>query len=428
MDQADKPDHDMSSAPATSDNLSSPVVLVLRIVLPLLILGIAILIGVWLVETKPQAKTAAKARNAVLVEVMPVQYAVHPTLIQAMGTVQPARAIELRPQVSGQIIAINDNLVPGGILQRGELLLRIDPTDYRLQVRQLSSEVAKAESELKLEQGNQLVAQREYQLLGESVSATEKALMLRQPQMENLKANLEGIRAQLEQAKTDLQRTEISVPYNAVVQTRDVNLGSRVNESTTLATLAGTDEYWVEVSVPVSQLRWIDIPRNATEKGSRVTIYDQSAWGPDAFRTGRVIRLAAGLEETGRMARLLVSVQDPLALTQPAGTPRMLLGSYVRTVIEGRQLPKAVALDREAVRDGDTVWVMTEDNRLSIRPVTIAFRNQDTVLVTGGIAQGERLVTSNLPAPVAGMALRLQDSPAPAASVNPPSTPQGLGQ
>lgn len=406
-------------------HVAGRLLLVLRIVLPVLVLAVAIFVGVWLIETKPQAKTTVKQRIAMLVEVKPVRFTEQTTMIPAMGTVQPARQLELRPQVSGQVISMNVNMVPGGILHGGELLLKIDPTDYRLQVRELTSEVAKAEAELQLEQGNQLVAQREYELLGESVSATEQALMLRKPQLENLKASLEAARAKLEQAEVDLQRTEINVPFNAVIQSRDVNLGSRVNESTTLATLAGTNEYWVEVSLPVSLLRWIDIPRHAAESGSPVTIYDQAAWGPDASRSGRVIRLAAGLEETGRMARLLVSVSDPLALEKPAGTPRLLIGSYVRTIIKGRPLPHAVALKRELLRDGDTVWVMNNENRLDIRPVTIAFRNEDTVLITAGLAPGERLVTSNLPAPVAGMALRLQDEPPAEATASAPTAVQG---
>lgn len=383
---------------------------VLRFLLPLLVLGIGLALSLWLLETGPQAKPKPKARNATLVDVRPIVFGPQKTAISAMGTVKPSLEVNLKPQVSGEITEVAGNFLPGGHFRRGETLLKIDPTDYRLAVRQLASDVARVGSELQMEQGNQLVARKEYELLGETVSEEEKALMLRQPQLDTLHASLEAAQARLEQARIDLKRTEIAAPFNAMVQSREVNIGTRVSEGTALAMLIGTDVYWVEVSVPVSQLRWIKIPQAEGEEGSPVRVYDQAAWGSEAFREGKVIRLAAALEEQGRMARLLVEVPDPLAL-QPknAGRPKMLIDSYVRVEIEGRDLPSAAVIDRELIRDGDTLWIMDKEGRLDIRAIDIAFRGRDYVLVTAGVADGERLVVSALSTPVPGMPLRLQE-------------------
>jgi RND family efflux transporter MFP subunit len=391
--------------------------LALRIILPLAVLAVSVALSLWLMETSPQARPKPKTRNAALVEVRTIEFAPQKSIVSAMGTVRPSREVSLRPQVSGEIIEMSGNFLPGGHFRKGETLLRIDPTDYRLAVRQLASEVARAESELQIEQGNQLVAQKEYELLGETVSEEETSLMLRRPQLDNLRAALEASQARLEQARINLRRTEIVAPFNAVVQTREINIGTRVGEGTALTTLIGTDSYWVEVSVPVSQLRWIRIPNSENEEGSRVRIYDRAAWGEGAWRTGKVIRLSAGLEEQGRMARLLVEVADPLALLQEnAGAPRMLIDSYVQVEIEGRELPSAAAIERDVLRDGDTLWVMDDENRLDVRKIEIAFRGRERVLVTGGIEAGERLVVSPLPGPVPGMALRLEESPGDASS------------
>ncbi len=383
---------------------------VLRILLPLAVLAVSAAVGLWLLETKPQAKPRPKARHATLVEVRSVAFGPQATLISAMGTVQAAREVELKPQVSGEIVEISGNLVPGGHFRQGDQLLKIDPTDYRLAVRQLAGEVAKVESELQMEQGNQLVARREYELLGEAVSDEEKALMLRQPQLATLRASLEAARAKLEQAGIELQRTEIAAPFNAVVLSRGVDIGARVSESSALVTLVGTDEYWVEVSVPVSQLRWIEVPRGGAESGSLVRIYDRAAWGEGIYRQGRVIRLAAGLEEQGRMARLLVRVDDPLGLKpENAAKPAMLINAYVRVEIEGEEIASATAVERKLIREGESVWVMDAEGRLEIRPVKIAFKGSEQVLITGGLTADDRLVVSDLSAPVPGMALRLQD-------------------
>jgi RND family efflux transporter MFP subunit len=384
--------------------------LALRIVLPLLVLGAGVALSLWLMETTPQARPKPRTRNAALVEVRPVEFAPQKTVVSAMGTVKPSRQVTLRPQVSGEIVETAADFLPGGHFQKGETLLKIDPTDYRLAVRQLASEVARAESELQIEQGNQMVAQKEFELLGEEVSEEERSLMLRRPQLDTLRAALEAAQARLEQARINLSRSEIAAPFNAMVQSREVNIGTRVGESTALATLIGTEDFWVEVSVPVSQLRWIRIPRSESDKGSPVRIYDRSAWGEGALRKGEVIRLEAGLEEGGRMARLLVKVADPHALKpENAGAPRMLIDAYVRVEIEGRELPAAAAIEREAIRDGDTLWIMDDDGRLDVRRIEIAFRGREKVLVTGGIEDGERLVVSPLPAPAPGMALRLAE-------------------
>ena len=389
------------------------VIVVFRVLLPLAVITVSALLALWLVETSPQAKPRPRVHNATLVDVTSVNFGPQQTVISGMGTVTAARNVELKPQVSGEIIELSRNMVPGGHFGQGETLLKIDPTDYRLAVRQLTTDVAKAESDLQLEQGNQLVAQKEYQLLGETVSDMEKSLMLRYPQLENLRATLESAQARLEQARVDLARTEIRAPFNAVVQSRSVDVGARASESNVLVTLVGTDAYWVEVPVPVSQLRWIRIPRTDGHLGALVKIYDSAAWGDGIFRQGRVVRLEADLEAQGRMARLLVRVADPLSL-QPgnADQPRMMIGSYVRVEIEGQTVTSAAAIDRGFIRNGCNVWVMDADGGLSIRPVEITFRGIERVLVTGGIDPGENMVITDLAAPVEGMLLRTADAAA----------------
>ena len=385
-------------------------VVLLRIVLPVLVLGIGLFAAFWMMKTGPEAKPRTKSRNAALVNVVPIEFKSHQVLIDAMGTVRPEQEVLLKPQLSGEIVEINDEFLPGGYLPAGEVLLKIDETDYRLAAEQIQDEVSRAETELQLERGRQLVAIKEFELLGEALSEEEQALMLRQPQLDSLRAALSAANSRLRQAEINLQRTEIRAPFNAVVLSRQVNLGTRVTTGSDLARLIGTDAYWVEASVPVSRLRWIDIPQSRTDRGAAARIYDQAAWGSGVSRKGRVVRLSAALEEKGRMARLLIEVPDPLSLT-PVNyrKPVLLLNSYVRVEIAGRQLDSTVALSRNLLRDNETVWIMDADDRLDIRKVEIAYRGEKEVFVATGLNPGERLVTSLLPAPVQGMPLRVPD-------------------
>ena len=383
----------------------------LRLLLPVIVIIISASVAFWMMQSGPKAKPRAKTRNAVLVDVRPIELGPQTTTVSIMGTVKPQREVALKPRVSGEIIKVGDNLIPGGRFNKGEELLAIDPSDYQLVVRQLASEVARVESDMQVELGRQRVAQKEFELLGESVSEVEKTLMLREPQLENNRALLEGTRARLEQAQLDLKRTSVRSPFNAVVMSREVNLGTRVSPSTTLATLVGSDSYWVEAPIPASQLQWISISQEDSDSGSPVRIYDSVAWGPNRSRSGQLVGLTAMVEENGRMATLLAEIADPLSL-QPTSSeqPKLLLGSYVRVEIEGKLLSKAAAIERDLIHNGEQLWIMDAEGRLDIRTVEIAFRGQDQVLVTGGVNHGEKLITTNLPSPVQGMTLRLKEA------------------
>ena len=136
-------------------------------------------------------------------------------------------------------------------------------------------------------------------------------------------------------------------------------------------------------------------------------ITNRVAWGEEAWREGRVIRLAGDLNREGRMARLIVEVDDPFTLkSENNGKPVLLMNSYVSVEIEGRELQQVASIARTHLHDGDRLWIMGADDTLEIRKVDIAFRGHEQVLVTAGITAGERLVVTDLAAPVAGMPLR----------------------
>lgn len=400
------PDQHLQATPG-----KEPKTNLLRLLLPIIVVIISAAVAFWMIQSGPKAKPRAKTRNAVMVDVRPIKLGPQTTTVSVMGTVMPQREVVLKPQVSGEIIKVSENLVPGGSFRKEEELLAIDPRDYQLVIKQLASEVARVEADMQMELGRQRVAQKEYELLGESVSAAEKALMLREPQLANNRALLEGTRARLEQAQLDLQRTSVRAPFNAIVMSREVNLGTSVSSSTTLATLVGSDSYWIETPIPASLLPWVNAGQEDKASGSPVRIYDSIAWGPDSYRSGYLVGLTAMVEENGRMAKLLVEIPDPLALQATASKqPKLLLGSYVRVEIEGKLIPQAAAIERDLVHDGDQLWIMDDQGRLDIRTVKIDFRGQDQVLVSGGIRDGEQLITTNLPSPVQGMALRLKDT------------------
>ncbi len=175
----------------------------------------------------------------------------------------------------------------------------------------------------------------------------------------------------------------------------------------------------MQVTVPVDELKWIRIPgHNGSGEGSPVRIYYESAWGAGVYRTGKVERLMTGLEPEGRMAQILVAVEDPICLECPAGK-ELLLDSYVRVEIDGSRIDNVAKVPRTVLHDGDFVWMMKieevinkdtgkkeEQKTLDIRRIKAVLSDNDYVYVSEGIENGDLLVTSNIGAPVQGMALR----------------------
>jgi RND family efflux transporter MFP subunit len=276
---------------------------------------------------------------------------------------------------------------------------------------QQENQVIQAQNELDIEKGNQLVAQKEYALLNEQVSEEEMRLMLRQPQFSTLQTKLSIAKSQKEQAELNLSRTAIIAPFNGIVQSSNVNIGTWVSSGSVLAAMVGSDTYWVEVSVPEHQLDWVRLPVGNDGQGSRVKIFNTAAWEEEEFRDGRLIRLLPGLETKGRMARLLVEIDDPLALdTENNGKPKVMIGSFVRVEIEGRQIHRAVELPREYLRNGNQIWVYDETGKLAIQDVSIGFKNRDSVLITARVKDGESIVISDISTPVEGLVLKTMNS------------------
>lgn len=378
--------------------------------LSLMVILVSVFGTVWMLNTVPRSRRRKARSYATLVQVKAVQRTQRPIVIEAMGTVRAAQRVTLFPQVRGEIKRLHPNVIPGGFVRKGQWLLRIDPSDYSLIVAQRKSALAQAKAALALEKGQRTVAKREWKLLGKSIRKGNKALIMRQPQIDTANANVKNAQAALSQARLQLRRTLIRTPFDAVIVSRNVDKGSRVTESTSMIQLAGTRACWIELAIPVDQLKWVTLPKRVgkrTQPGSQVRIYNPDAWGPKTFRIGRVLRLYPSLETQGRMARLLVELNDPLAIASP-NAPRLLLGSYVKAEIIGKQAPPSIALPREYLRDQQTVWLLSSDNKLVIRPVSILYQGPNNVLVGQGLSPGDKLITTLLPTPVNGMPLRTE--------------------
>ena len=380
---------------------------IMRLVICLLLIGAGIVGARFLIATKPKVNRRPPERMAPLVRTAVLQPENYTFSIPAMGTVIPSRETGLEVPVSGEVIYVHSEFTEGGMFAQGTKILQVDPKDYELAVQQKRRALADAEYSLKLEQGHQDVARQEWSLLygDKVVNKGESDLALRKPHLEKVQAEIAAAKAELEQAEINLNRTTLTAPFNALVLKSYVELGSQVSSQKRLADLVGTDTYWVQVSLPVDRLRWVQVPNGDQGAGSEVDIFYRA----DNVKTGRVARLLPDLSKEGRMARLLIEVADPLDLqAKDEKQPMLLIGEFVRVSIEGEELHNVYRVPRSALRNDREVWIVDEESKLAMRPVKTIWRDQDTVVVQDGFKPGEALVISDIPAPVAGMDLRVE--------------------
>ncbi len=188
-----------------------------------------------------------------------------------------------------------------------------------------------------------------------------------------------------------------------------VDPGQLVTTQTVLATLSGTDSYWVQASLPVSDIDLFQLPHPTGEPGAFARIIHKT--GSSVIeKQGRVVRLLGDLEEAGRMARVLIEVQDPLGLKQASNQAPLLLGAFVHVEIQGDTLENVFAVPATALREGDRLWLKTEEDTLEIRTVNVLRRQQNKVFIDKGLNPGDKIVVSRIGTPVPGMGLNEIDA------------------
>jgi RND family efflux transporter MFP subunit len=380
---------------------------ILRIVVSVLLIAAGIGGARLLIATKPTVSKRPPAKMEPLVRTISLQAEKYSLNVPAMGTVIPAREISLEAQVAGEVLYLHPEFTEGGMLPKGAKILEINRKDYELAVQKKKRALSDAEYALKLELGHQDVARKEWDLIygDQKTDEAESELALRKPHLEKVQMEIAAAKADLEQANINLKRTTLTAPFNVLVLNRHINLGSQVTSQEKLADLVGTDAYWVQVSLPVEKLRWVRIPNGQGNSGSPARII----YREDYVLEGRVVRLLPDLSKEGRMARLLLEVDDPLGLQEEdKKRPMLLIGEYVRVQIEGEELDSVYQIPRSALRNDNEVWLVDDKSRLVIQTVKTIWRDEDSVVVQDGFKPGERLVVSDLAAPVADMAVRVE--------------------
>lgn len=381
-----------------------------RTLLHLVIVVILIALGALgmnrLSANKPQLKKRQISAPVPMVRTTLVKTCRQAVIVRGDGTVRPLRQINLVPQVGGKVVYAAPSLVDGGEFKRDDLLLRIDPVDYRLAVTLAQAKVKDGESILKLAQENSAAALEEWRLHyagGSRATMKPPPLVAKEPQLAAAKARLEADRANFKKALLSLGRTELRAPFDGRVSQENVDTGQYVSPGMSVATLYSTDVAEIMVPLEEEDLFWINVPgfTPGPGPGSQTTVRAQIA-GAERSWSGEVVRSEGRLDERTRMINVVIRVKKPYMKRPP-----LAVGLFVAVDIEGHTLSNCALIPRSALRQGHVAWVVDNENRLRFRKVDVARVQGEKVLIRSGLKNGESLVISPLKVITDGMKVRV---------------------
>lgn len=367
-----------------------------------IILGVIVftVLGVMLfVLNKRTAKEEEKERIVPAVEVTQVSLGDYPVEIDTQGVVESTRETRLAAEVGGRVMEVSPNLKRGGTVKKGERLVSIDPSDYRSAL--AAAEVTLAEAELALEQERARVEQAklDWDKLGRGKPANP--LVLRAPYLVAAEASAEAARKEAQRASRDLERTEITAPFDAAVRIADVEEGAVVARGTMVAELYASEDLEVRLPLGLEDFGFLKRDAEGTAMGE-VTLHGDIGIESYEWRA-TLVRVDPEIDRK----TLSASVVAKILKTEGSQFPFPPVGLFVDAELEGEQLEDVATIPRRALLEGDRV-ILVHDHKIDFRDVEVVRLNEKTAVVSGGLEAGDQVVLTRLSTPVVGMEVEIE--------------------
>lgn len=423
--------------------------------IPPILIGLAVLYYMASGRPEPELRPAEEvARTVRVIEATPVELVPR---VSGFGSAYPGTVWAAIAQVPGEVTYVHPQLKNGAILAAGTEIVRIAPEDFELAITQAEANIRAAEArlaeltvsekntadlleiekrslglrqaELKrkedlFQQGTVAQStleseQREVLAQTKKVQDLENVLRLLPTQRAVLSEQIAVDRAKLASAKLDLDRTRITLPFDARIGAVEVEEAQFVQTGSKLVTGDSVDVAEVEAQIPISQFR--AMVRASVPPGMKAGITAQSlAQVVKDIGFTAAVRLRAGedvIEWPARFARIsdqvdpktrtigvIVAVDEPYAMAEPGVRPPLSKGMFVEIEVRTKARDGVIAMPRAAVHDG-RIYVVNGDNRLDIREVKTGLAQGDIVVISTGLSAGEKIVVSDLIPAVPGMLL-----------------------
>ncbi len=377
---------------------------IIKILLPAVIIIGAIALSVILVLAKPEPEKKEAAEIARHIRVIKAHEGRVALSVNTQGTVEAKQVIDLVPQVSGQVVYTSDKFVAGGLFNKGEVILRLDPRDYKYAVTSAKARVTESRQLLVRERAEAALAKSEWDMLGTG-DATE--LTLRKPQLADAKAKVEAAEANLRVAQLALERTEIKAPFNGMLTTKNVDLGQFLTTGTKIGRFYSTDI--VEIRLPMSNRDLAQFDIAGLQSGKLqldVTLTGRFADKESQWK-GKIVRTEGLVDTKTRIMYVVAQLRGDQLLSVGDKTP-ISIGQFVSAEVEGRVYDTVFQLPRAVLRQGNQVLVVDKENKLRTRYVKVVESNRQYVVISEGLKEGDIVCKSQLGVGVDGILVQYE--------------------
>ena len=369
--------------------------IIVRILVGVVILALAVIVASVMTSMKSPPPKKERVELDPLVDVIVLEHMTTSFEIHSQGTVRPRTETVLSAEVSGTIVSISPKFVAGGVFESGEVLLRIDPTNY----------------EVALEQADALVLQRTIE--HEGAKKLRSQGYRAESELASAAAALAAAKAERVRAQRNLERTSIRLPYEGMVRAKETDLGQFVNSGTRLGVVFATD--YAEIRLPLTDmdLAYVNLPgavevaRSGAADGPAVTLSATQKGKPVEW-SAKIVRTEGVVDEKSRVTYVVARVEDPYQLHGDGNA--MPMGTFVAATIHGAVAENIIRVPRRVVRGSDELVFVDAENKLNIRNVQIVRSDADYAYLSGGAAPGDRVVITVLETAINGLKVRITEA------------------
>ena len=368
-----------------------------KLIIPGLVVMASLFGAAVLMATSPQVEPTNPTPVPPTVRVRDIEPEPIRLRVHSQGTVAPDTQSQLIPEVSGRVTWMSGALVNGGYFEKGQTLLRLDDKDYQSSLKRARAALTRDEARYE----HALFEFERMQSLEERRLASRSQMESAQRDYRVAEATLEDSRANVDQASLNLERTQVKAPFTGLVRDESVDIGQLVGPGSPVATIYATDRLEVRLPIADRQLGFLNLPvghRGELPADRQPAVALSAEYAGQLLEwTGTIVRTEAQIDTSSRMVNVVARIAGNSGETLPA------VGLFVNADIEGLLVDDLVVLPRNALRNGNRVLVVGDDNRLEFRDVEPLRLFQDDVLIRAGLTAGERVCISPMQTPIDGM-------------------------
>ena len=378
------------------------------------ILMLAVIVAFFLNFFKPEAEKKAVKDEFPLAEFVVARSELIAIPVVSQGSIKAKTYIKLVAEVNGRISQIAKLRFNGGFFKKGELLLSIDDTDYRLAMVRADAQVTAAKQQLIRVETEAGQARYDLKQIGRDPSKST-SYALREPQLAEAQANLQAAQAELEIARLQMQRTRVLAPFDGRVMSKQVDIGQYVTSGTLLADIYSTQTVTVRLPLSLYQTELLGIQLTNNQQllnSMKIKLIAESSSGNYQWQAS-MSHTEGEMDERNRLVYLVAEVDSPFAMQQITEKnitqnfpkkPPLTPGMFVKAELSGVK-KQIIKLPRSVLRYGKNVWLINQQDQLQKQKIEILSKDRHYIYIKSGVNQGDRVIVNSIDFPVQGMQL-----------------------